>query len=593
MTYTFIPVASLTFLVILSTKFGFGENIVRALLISVFFSYFFARSRNLTLTVLKILTLLMATLFVPIEPLFQCLIAGIVLFFVDKPAHEDHFEKMKSWVQRITPSLVAIQAIYLLIKNQMVYVIQFLTFGYDNAFHLSLFRQFNVAGYFPVPFSDAGWSDFSLFRNYPTGQAAIFSLFAKVLFGNPNALSEETASFFTLILVSFILSIFLGFRLTLVDSSITIINSVTSFLFLSVGSFVYLGIFVSNGFPPYLFGILVLLIYTIQNRNESLFTQAQKLGCTIFLLMLISPALIFFLIIPGLYLLNSLISELYISRDAWRFAKSVAVLLVLSVAAIAYSLETSSNLGWRQVYAGGGIQPPNLLAASLMLVASGYMFFRIVGLIRTNTFIQIFGSGTLSVALLSTITILFTGSIQYYAVKQFYVWAYLAVIFVCMSCNFRNKDSYIFKQSVFLLAASAICLSLINSKVFTGGFMGTTRNALLETFRVEAWDRQVVNAKSLLEIASNIDGEQGYCYVHVSANGESDLNSRWLNALDDDGLVTSKCFDVYWRSSLMSLDLAFQRAYESDVPVKVFVNEEQFIQLGRPAQSSVEILIVP
>jgi hypothetical protein len=292
-------------------------------------------------------------------------------------------------------------------------------------------------------------------------------------------------------------------------------------------------------------------------------------------------------------LLKSLISDLYISRDGWRFAKSIYLPLVLSLAALAYYLETSSNLGWRQVYAGGGIQPPNLPAAFLLLIASGFMFLRTLRIIKTNIVIQIFLSGTMSVGLLSAITILFTGSIQYYAIKQFYVWAYLAVIFVGMGHHFKKKDSSILNKSIIFLAVFAVCLSLFNSKVFTGGFMGTTRNALLETLREEAWDRQVVNAKSLIGIASNFDEEQGYCYVLVSANGESDLNSRWLNALDGDGLVTSKCFEVYWSSSVSSLDLAFQRANVSGVPVKVFVNDQQIQQLPQVSDLHVEIFRSP
>jgi hypothetical protein len=535
----------------------------------------------------------MATLFIPIEPFFQCVIAGILLFFVDKPQHKNYSEKFKSWVKKATPALIGIQAIYLVMKDQIVYVIQFLSFGYDNAFHLSLFRQFNVAGHFPAPFSDSGWSDFSLFRSYPTGQAAVFSLLSKVLFGNPKGFSEEIASFFTMILVAFILSILFGYKLVLAGRTMTRMNLLSSFLFLLIGSFVYLGIFVSNGFPPYLLGIMVLLVYAIQNSNGNLIIQAQKLGCTIFLLMLVSPALIFFLIIPSLFLLKSLISDLYISRDGWRFAKSIYLPLVLSLAALAYYLETSSNLGWRQVYAGGGIQPPNLPAAFLLLIASGFMFLRTLRIIKTNIVIQIFLSGTMSVGLLSAITILFTGSIQYYAIKQFYVWAYLAVIFVGMGHHFKKKDSSILNKSIIFLAVFAVCLSLFNSKVFTGGFMGTTRNALLETLREEAWDRQVVNAKSLIGIASNFDEEQGYCYVLVSANGESDLNSRWLNALDGDGLVTSKCFEVYWSSSVSSLDLAFQRANVSGVPVKVFVNDQQIQQLPQVSDLHVEIFRSP
>ena len=588
-----IPLASLISLIIVSTKFEFVENFLWILLISIFVSYFCARSSNLTLTILKIMTLLMATLFIPINPLIQFFISGILLFFVDKPGNEHPLQRMKSWIQKLIPSLVAVQVTYLLMKSQIVYVIQFLSFGYDNAFHLSLFRQFNISGHFPSPFSDDGWSDFTLFRSYPTGQAALYSLLSKLLFGFPKGFSAETASFFTLILVTLILAFTLGFKLVLGGKSLSRINLLVSVSFLLAGTFVYLGIFVSNGFPPYLLGSFILLIFMIQVKGENLITQAHKIGCAIFLLMLISPALLFFLIVPSLYLMKSLISEVCISRDVWCFVRIISMPFFLSFAALAYYLDTSSNLGWRQVYAGGGIQPPNLLASFLMLFTSGLMFFRIAAHIKTNTVIQTFASGTVSVALLSAITILYTGSIQYYAVKQFYVWIYLAVIFVGMGYLIKNEKSDFLKRSIFLLAASAICLSFFNSKTFTGGFMGSPRNALYETFREEAWDKQVVDARFLFRIASNLGETEGYCYILANAAGESDLNSRWINALDRDGLVTSKCFGVYWNSGLLTLDLAFERAKNSGVPIRVFVSEEQLAQLSPPPDLNGEIVRVP
>ena len=137
---------------------------------------------------------------------------------------------------------------------------QFLTFGYDNAFHISLFRQFNYSGHFHFPISDSGWSDFGLFRSYPSGQAAIFSTLSKVIFNSPKGYLAEVSAFFTLIFACLLLLYIFSMR-TLSFKVGFKKNEKLAFVPILVATIIaFPGVILVNGFPPYILGLVIILI---------------------------------------------------------------------------------------------------------------------------------------------------------------------------------------------------------------------------------------------------------------------------------------------------------------------------------------------
>jgi hypothetical protein len=75
----------------------------------------------------------------------------------------------------------------LLIKIHLI--VQFLSFGYDNAFHLMVYRGFRETSWLPVKYVSSWWSDFGLFESTPIGSSALFSfLSSAIIGGNQNAI---------------------------------------------------------------------------------------------------------------------------------------------------------------------------------------------------------------------------------------------------------------------------------------------------------------------------------------------------------------------------------------------------------------------
>lgn len=531
------------------------EKLMKILFISVILPIIFLRGNQREIIFLKFFTIFMITIYFPINPNLKLILAVMISFLTDRGSFKFDPKVYLNYLRIALIFASSLNLVFEFIKNNVNYGLQFITFGYDNAFHLSLMRQFDLVGNFFYPVSDSGWSDFGLFRSYPAGQAAMYSQIGKILFIPPNDWRGSVSVFLTLNILVFLGILIASMNILTSSNRLSFKVSCFAGLITALGVVAYPGTLVVNGFPPYVLGLLILLIYLSgSNHSQNLTTLSQKLSFSIFLLTLICPSGLLFLILPAGVLIRKMLREFLSSQDSTSNLSPVILIVIFSLFSVWNLAMTSSKLGWRQIYAGGGVQPPNLFSSIFLLVISVLSFFVVVQSHRESLLLQTYASGFLGLVVLSLVTIYFTGSIQYYAIKHFYTFAFICVLLICIA-HMRVQQKGISLPDFGVLVA--ICLSLAvtvtTPKIYTGGFMGIPIPAIKEVSQISLWENQVVDAEVLIDIADDPDTKTFDCVILVSRNKESDLNSRWINAMMGKGLVTETCFSGYWNSNSLNM----------------------------------------
>ena len=71
------------------------------------------------------------------------------------------------------------------------------------------------------------------------------------------------------------------------------------------------------------------------------------------------------------------------------------------------------------------------------------------------------------------------------------------------------------------------------------------------------WDSQIVKVgkiRSGLEAVNSEKNSSAECLILRAKDSESDLNSRWINALNVEPSITSRCFAAFWNSTPLTRD---------------------------------------
>jgi len=477
-----------------------------------------------------------------------------------------------------------------IILHFKTYILQFMTYGYDNALHFSIFKAYQQTSWFPFVSPDKWSSDFSLFRAYPSGQSAFFSFLSGIFTGDLNDPLAEVCVYFLLLILTFLGIVYLTKHLIKSKSrgKETLVAWMSSIII--AGAFA--GVLLVNGFPPYLFGLLVVLMWTSTleaNRIDR--GQTYLLGLTVISLLLVSPLLILCIIIPGALIFTREIHGYWGSCQYRLIWLQIFYTGTLGIIAIKINSMTNSKFGWRQVLAGGGIQPPHVFEAATILV-----FFIIVLFMQRKRF---FGSGIAMVAfstlvsftLLAILTISYTGSIQYYATKQFYL-CLVTMTIVVMSFLFEAKRSTLWKYLGCAIVIGIFLSSFLYSSVFTTGFMGTLPNAIKADLNVRNWQRNVVDANYLIGMKKEIDSYQHKdCLIFRVDAYDSDLNSRWANAIANSNSTSEACFSVYWNSNQLTDQQLLARMKSSQIDFVLIIGKSQANKFTRKLPANVSLLL--
>lgn len=321
----------------------------------------------------------------------------------------------------------------------------------------------------------------------------------------------------------------------------------------------------------------------MQSLLKSLTTRLLNLTFAAFAVLPITPGPFAFLVIPGLYLTVKLVSDFFVNRDFKVLFLGLAAPVILGGISYVEFRSTSGSFGWRQILAPGGVHRPSLFVAVSITVV-----FMIISFKRQSDFLiyLLILSGFLSTALLSAVTVIYTGSVQYYAVKQLYIWLPLTGIFIASQ---MWKTKFILQNKIGVSIATILGFFLVSSTFWSAssssGWMGNPTSAIRNVANQSVWDQSVIYSKNFLDDYVDEDSAHPKCIILRVNPSESDLNSRWANAVTNPLRMSSKCFDGYWNSSSLStIDLVnrLQDLQEDYLMVVPSEDRKSFSQLELP-----------
>jgi hypothetical protein len=448
------------------------------------------------------------------------------------------------------------------LKKVNEFNLQLFSFGYDNAFHFAIFRYFRGSTWFPFGFESDWGTDFEMFRTYPTGQAALWSFFTEPLIGNSTNAEDSLAAYTFLLIACYSLMVYFVYRQIKPTAGNVANRVVVPLVFSVLINFAFASILFTNGFLPYFTGLLCLLVAVdSKDQIQNSFYKIASMALLTLILVLVSPALIAFIVIPVIVTTFTQLKKML----AFQEYSSVIISLIFGSLMLLLifwtSQRTSSTYGWRQILAEGGIRQPSIIQA--LAVFSGYLAIVILQRKKqlTDVLMLVSASGLISVIGLVALTVFFTGSIQYYAVKQAYVA--LAICSIVLARDLLKLNLH--KQlRLPLLAVLSLILILPNviPRALNSGFMGALSGVVTHTLQKDEWDLEVVDANHILaglKAGSSWSRGETPCLILRHKPFESDLNSRWLNALTPEPNISNFCFAGFWNSTSLSMSELVER----------------------------------
>lgn len=438
-----------------------------------------------------------------------------------------------------------------LLKKVSEYTLQLFSFGYDNAFHFAIYRYFRSSTWFPFGFGSEWGTDFGMFLTYPTGQSALWSFLVEPLIGNSANPSDNLAAYSLILVACIFLMIYLVFRQLRPTSGGFIEISLLPILLSVLINVAFSLILFTNGFLPYFFGLLLLLVFVESyNYFEKSFSKIISFGLMALILTLVTPSILAFILLPGAFVIFREMKMMLSLKQFVQIAISIIVGLMLLIVILWIQQKTTATYGWRQILAPGGIRQPSIVQVAAVFTG----FFVVIVLQRRKLmkdlllFVSV--SGLISVGVLSSLTFYFTGSVQYYAVKQAYVALAISSIVVCK--YLLEKRSVVAPRAILVLVTSLVLiLPNMVPRALNSGFMGAVSGVVTHTLRQGNWNAQVVDANWLfatLNTKSFSAQKNSPCLIFRITPFDSDLNSRWLNSLTQKPNISNDCFAGFWNS---------------------------------------------
>lgn len=446
--------------------------------------------------------------------------------------------------------VIAICVSFSIFHNHPARALQFLSYGYDNAFHFTIFRGFIETNWFPNVDLNSWFTDFQLFRKVPLGYYGIISFlnYPFKFFGTNSASSLIFFAWSQIFLI--FLLIWLVFKFLKEQRKEKLSQDATNAFLSAMIVICIASTLLVNGFAPYFCSLVIILFWL--NYDSGIASSWRKnltISLSIYSIMMISPAPATLLFIPAI---NSIIHDYILMRKSGKkieFLLSLAPFLIIGTLVLMSFNRSSSGLGWRQLLQTGGLQNINLLTSSILITIAIYLLIRNWKKIPKDALSQILISGFLSVVALSVLNIMFTGKIQYYAIKQMYILLFFISIYLAKTFIKSNYKVILTGTLAFLLL-----IPILNPNYFKGGYMGVFPRAIQHVFNSEIWKLEPVNAAQILQIDLLKGLPDNTCYIWRPESGfqDSDLSSRWINSLKDNNMITENCFAAYWNNMQLS-----------------------------------------
>ena len=319
--------------------------------------------------------------------------------------------------------ILVIQTLYLIVQSFPERFLQFLLYGYDNAFHFSLFRIYMSSQQYLTSTSDTKLTDFSLFRAYPGGYYAISSFLSSIFTGYTEDPKKLLSAYFLILMFC----CFGIFWMSYVLVSIKKVNrrQLNPVLLVTLPFVSSVCILLTNGYPPYLYSLLILQLLVVKlrhERNSDNYIVWISIGAHILLISqpLVAMNLLLAFFFLAVYFLAKILHRKLTRRDVWNF------LCGLSLGALTLFMvtDTSENFGVSTLRVVGGVQS---LSVNFWVIQAVLLLFTLYVSIRekcVKKFSFLLLSSTLPFIFLISLTLFDSGMIGYYAIKQGYIWSF-------------------------------------------------------------------------------------------------------------------------------------------------------------------------
>lgn len=535
-------------------------------LIVIIKNFYFGLSKNLPLAILRFICIIVLSFLLPIESYFRIILLSIIYFlggFISKKL------KFDSAILNTNSSLSLIILCKVFISILLKFpqeILQFLTLGYDNALHFSLLRSFIATPWFPF-ISPEDWSSkFSLVYSYPSGQAAFYSFVSSVFLPSNPSVDSLLVIYFFIGLAS-VFSVFLMVLLPL-GQKLTYFNTLPRLILALATSIMGAGVLFTSGFPPYLLGIVVFLLWLLASLGEESNRALLPTSLSIPIIQVVCPAMLPFLFLPLLSVSYKYVKSAISKRVSQKSFIEGMFLLSLALITLLLLKNMSGSAGWRQILLPGGVQPPYLVTYGTCFILAFFMVFRSETIIKLALM-----SSLIATTFFIYLTVSETGSIQYYAVKQFYLFLILAAF---ISSYLVARKPGLLNVSTSLVLATVILIPAFRPHIFQGGFMGTLPKAIVDTSSRVEWSNEPVNSLAIVEDLKNVSDLDFSCIVIRDLPSEADLSSRWLNTLNAQNLISDECFSIFGNPQSMDLEELAIRINKSELSVLVILDPKDF-----------------
>jgi len=424
-----------------------------------------------------------------------------------------------------TFAMVLFTALVRLLEKQAGALLTIIGYGYDNSHHYALFQfvmQHNqLPRYSSVPTNEIN----NLIFNYPIGQTALWHIFLSPFQINGLTTNRLIALFALMVAIS---GLVLGACLTTLVRNLSqrkpgrrehLITAILLYALIVLGSG---GVILVGGFPPMIVAlILISLITLVHDQEYSRSKTLLQIALTGILALTYSTVALPIVAAISIVQIPVLLRLFKTGRK-----KELTLLTIFGLGAIlvvcAIFLPTAREWGWNQVLDLGGI--PYFPISLAVLTAAIAMWLLILSFRSDNQnlfYPLVLVFVWVSYLVLALITHHYNHEITYYAHKQ----AYIATVLTIPGAIILVRRLCVNKQRFFMLASLVLVAS---------GFLiqiGTTFKFVPIALRiVPGHEFQRINGDQILKILSETKSP---LYVLVNTNTNTDLNSRWINGLNN------------------------------------------------------------
>jgi len=424
-----------------------------------------------------------------------------------------------------TFAMVLFTALVRLLEKQAGALLTIIGYGYDNSHHYTLFQfvmqHDQLPRYSSVPVNEIN----NLILNYPVGQTALWHIFLSPFQITGLSTNRLIALFALMVAIS---GLVLGaclitlIRKMLQDKPSRREHLITAILLYSLIVLGSGGIILVCGFPPMLVAlILISLIALVHDQEYSRSKTLLQISLTGILALTYSAVAL-----PIVAAISIVKIPVFLRLFKTGRKKELAFLTIFGLGAIlvAYAifLPTARAWGWNQVLDLGGIQYfPISLAVLTAAIAIGLLVLNFRSDNQNLFYPLVVVFVWVSYLVFAIITHHYNHEITYYAHKQAYIATVLTIPGAIILVRRLWANS---KYSLKIVGALLVLLSF-------GIQIRETYSVVPVAVNIASgYEFQRINGDQILKILSETKSP---LYVLVNTNTNTDLNSRWINGLNN------------------------------------------------------------